>query len=54
MRSSNASKAATNSCIANNRTCNGICTGYGTRAVCPPLIVLAVLSSSIAVGRPRD
>jgi predicted metal-binding protein len=45
MRSFNANKAAASSCAANNRTCNGVCSGYGTQPECPPLIVLAVLST---------
>jgi predicted metal-binding protein len=45
MRSSNATKTAASSCAANNRTCNGVCSGYGTQPECPPLIVLAVLAT---------
>jgi hypothetical protein len=36
---------ATNTCAATNPHCNGVCSGYGTQTVCPPLIVLAVLST---------
>ncbi len=36
---------ATNNCAATNPHCKGICSGYGTQTVCPPLIVLAVLST---------
>jgi hypothetical protein len=46
MRSSTLPPNAAKSCGANNRSCNGICSGYGTRQDCPPLIVLAVLASS--------
>jgi hypothetical protein len=45
MRSSNPTKAAAQSCAANNPTCSGVCSGYGTQRECPPLIVLAVLSA---------
>ena len=27
-----------------NQTCNGQCSGFGTRSCCPPLIVLAMQS----------
>jgi hypothetical protein len=37
--------ATTNTCAATNPHCNGVCSGYGTQTVCPPLIVLAVLST---------
>lgn len=43
MRSANATKAAA-SCAANNRNCNGVCSGYRTQPECPPLIVLAILA----------
>ena len=39
------SATATNTCAATNPHCKGACSGYGTQAVCPPLIVLAVLST---------
>jgi hypothetical protein len=39
------SATATNTCAATNRNCKGTCSGYGTQTVCPPLIVLAVLST---------
>jgi len=39
------SATAVNRCIAANPHCKGACSGYGTQTVCPPLIVLAVLSS---------
>jgi hypothetical protein len=44
MRPANATKAA-NSCAANNRKCNGVCSGYRTQPECPPLIVLAILAT---------
>jgi hypothetical protein len=40
------SATATNHCAATNPHCKGVCSGYGTQSVCPPLIVLAVLSAS--------
>jgi predicted metal-binding protein len=36
---------ATKICASANSRCKGACSGYGTQAACPPLIVLAVLSS---------
>ena len=30
-------------------TCDGTCLGYGTQSICPPLIVVAVLASSLHV-----
>jgi hypothetical protein len=39
------SATATNTCAATNPHCKGHCSGYGTQTVCPPLIVLAVLST---------
>ena len=38
--------SATNHCAATNPHCKGSCSGYGTQTVCPPLIVLAVLSTN--------
>ena len=38
--------SATNDCAATNPHCKGVCSGYGTQTVCPPLIVLAVLSQN--------
>lgn len=35
-------------CSTNIKSCAGSCSGYGTRTQCPPLIVIAVLSSSEA------
>lgn len=35
---------ATNNCAATHPHCKGVCSGYGSQAECPPLIVLAVLS----------
>ena len=37
---------ATHDCAATNPHCKGVCSGYGTQTVCPPLIVLAVLSQN--------
>ena len=37
---------ATNDCAATNPHCKGVCSGYGTQTVCPPLIVLEVLSQN--------
>ena len=35
-------------------TCTGICSGYGTRSSCPPLIVIAMLLSQLnAQSMPR-
>ena len=39
------SAAVAKTCAAANPRCKGICSGYGTQTACPPLIVLAVLSS---------
>jgi hypothetical protein len=39
------SATATYHCAAVNPHCKGTCSGYGTQTVCPPLIVLAVLST---------
>jgi hypothetical protein len=39
------SPTATHACVATNPHCKGSCSGYGTRNICPPLIVLAVLST---------
>jgi len=39
------SATATSTCAATNSHCKGACSGYGTQSVCPPLIVLAVLST---------
>jgi hypothetical protein len=33
------------SCANPHTSCQGPCTGFGTQAACPPLIVLAVLST---------
>jgi hypothetical protein len=33
-------------CSSPKSPCQGHCPGYGTRSSCPPLIVLAVLSTS--------
>ncbi len=33
-------------CSSTTKSCAGNCSGYGTRTQCPPLIVIAVLSSS--------
>jgi hypothetical protein len=32
-------------CATANQSCIDYCPGYGSRATCPPLIVLAVVSS---------
>lgn len=32
-------------CADAGKSCTGPCPGYGTRSDCPPLIVLAVLST---------
>ena len=37
---------ATNACAASHPQCKNECPGYGSQTVCPPLIVLAVLSST--------
>jgi hypothetical protein len=39
------SATATSSCAAINPHCKSVCSGYGTQPDCPPLIVLAVLST---------
>jgi hypothetical protein len=39
------SATAANTCAATNPHCKSVCSGYGTQNVCPPLIVLAVLST---------
>lgn len=39
------SATASNQCAATNPHCKGVCSGYGTQTICPPLIVLAVLST---------
>ena len=39
------SVTATSSCAATSPHCKSVCSGYGTQTVCPPLIVLAVLST---------
>lgn len=38
-------------CAAQHQFCSMPCTGYGTQAACPPLIVLAVLSTQQAPSR---
>lgn len=35
-------------CPNSNRPCTGKCEGYGTSSNCPPLIVLAVLATSVS------
>jgi hypothetical protein len=37
--------ATSSHCSHLDKTCSGICTGYSTTNSCPPLIVLAVLST---------
>ena len=37
---------ATNACAATHPQCKDECPGYGSQTVCPPLIVLAVLSTT--------
>lgn len=46
---------ATKICRNSNRPCTGKCAGYGTSSNCPPLIVLAVLATSVcdAAGECR-
>jgi len=48
------SATATNACVATNPHCKGSCSGYGTRSICPPLIVLAVLSTQPSRTNPRS
>ena len=43
---------ATNACAANHPECKNECPGYGSQTVCPPLIVLAVLSTARSDNRP--
>lgn len=38
------SDSAVKLCASRTPGCRGSCSGYGTQAACPPLIVLAVLS----------
>jgi hypothetical protein len=40
--------AISSHCSHHDKTCSGICTGYSTTESCPPLIVLAVLSTMSA------
>lgn len=47
------SETATRTCVATHPHCKGSCSGYGTQSVCPPLIVLAVLSAQQPESDPR-